>query len=1101
MKYIADLHIHSRYSRSTSKHSNLQELKKWALIKGINVLGTGDFTHPAWFSELKDRLLPDGNGLFTLKEDTSASLINDYRPDDIVFRFCLQAEISSIYKKNGKTRKVHSVIFAPDLDCVARINAKLSALGNITSDGRPILGLDPKDLLEIILDISPDCHLIPAHVWTPWFSLFGSRSGFDTIEECFEDLSSHIFALETGLSSNPPMNWLVSALDRFSLVSNSDAHSPAKLMREANLFDTELSYHALFKALKSKEGFLGTLEFFPEEGKYHFDGHRKCDVVLNPKQTRELKNKCPVCGKPLTIGVMHRVLELADRDEEFRPPSQKDYFSIIPLPEILSEILGKGPMTKSVMQAYFNVISLFGNEYNLIMEAPLEEIAKKSGIPLAEAIKRVRRSEIYAKPGYDGEFGSIKVFKAHELEQLSGQTLLFNFKPESSPQESFRQENLFEAGRMAAKASEVEKEAVEKALNAEQEAVINFHEGAALVTAGPGTGKTRTLIRWIAGLIERNVSRPENILAITFTNKAALEMKQRLHKLLGEAAERITVSTFHSFCFDIIKNHFAQVKSIYDTAGRRALLSYLYPQCNAPELELLSEKIEKYLDGSDIEIDEETYKKAVAYQNELKTIRAVDISALISEVNLIFKDKPEILSFYKNYYTSIAVDEFQDINLNQYKLLCALIGIKMTEVKTKMKADKNILVIGDPDQAIYGFRGSDLKLFFRFQKEFQGRHFALTRNYRSTPEIIRSASAVIADNSFKSGLTLTPYKKRGKKITVVPSAHETEEAQYIAHTINTLVGGVDSLSAHALEPDEQSDYSFNDIAVLVRTHAAARNLYPVFEKQGIPVTLRSEYSLLDQAPYSLISSYLHLLHNKQDVIAFRDIVTHSISDLSLQELGAITLIFQQEQGDRRNILFNHSLVRSLSGDHQKQFEELINLLEFTEVTIEYQGIAKGLFLILEKIIPAHESMENKVKSQALLEMAREFNGDLGGFLKKIFLCTFESQGERNVEKVNILTFHAAKGLEFPVVFIAAAEEGITPLTRKTVDLEEECRLFYVALTRAQELVYITYAQERTVFHKKSQRTISRFVEKIPALCKDVREIQKKDVNYRQPSFF
>ncbi len=1101
MKYIADLHIHSLYSRCTSKHSNLHELKKWALIKGINLLGTGDFTHPAWYSQLQDCLIPDGSGLFTLKEDTSALHITDYKTDSIAFRFCLQAEISSIYKKNGQTRKVHSVIFAPDLDCVARINAKLSTLGNINSDGRPILGLDPKHLLEIILDISPDCHLIPAHVWTPWFSLFGSKSGFDTIEECFEDMSSHIFALETGLSSDPPMNWRVSALDRFSLVSNSDAHSPGKLMREANLFDTELSYYALFKALQSKEGFLGTLEFFPEEGKYHFDGHRKCKVVLNPKQTIELNNTCPVCGKPLTIGVMHRVLELADREDVFRPPCQKDYFSIIPLPEILAEVLGKGPSTKSVMEAYWNIISSFGNEYNLLMDAPLDEIAKKSGIPLAEAIKRVRRSEIYPQPGYDGEFGIIRVFKAYELEQLAGQTMLFKLKPEALVQELYHQDSLFETMRSTAQKPEPEQAAVDKTVNSEQEAVINYRSGAALVTAGPGTGKTRTLMRWIAGLIEKNLSRPDNILAITFTNKAAGEMKQRLHNLLGDEADRITVSTFHSFCFDIIKSHFPQVKSIYDAAGRRALLRYLYPHSTAHEVKTLSEKIEKYLDGSDMEIDEDTQNKAVSYQNELKTIRGVDISALISEVNLIFENKPEILNYYRDRFTYIAVDEFQDINLTQYKLLCALIGAKMTEIKTKIRVDKGILVIGDPDQAIYGFRGSDLKLFFRFQKDFQARHFALSENYRSTPEIIHSAGAVIAENSFKSGLKLTAHRRKGKKIMVVPRAHEIQEARYITETIKALVGGIDSLSTQALGPREQCDYSFNDIAVLVRTHATAKTLYAVFEKQGIPVALRSEYSLLEQPPYSLLSSYLHLLHNKQDVIAFRDIMTQTISDLSLQELGALSMIFQQEQGSIRDMLANRSLVRSITSDHIKQFEKLIDFLEFVEVTIEYQGIYKGIFLILEKIIPVYVSMENKVKSQALLEMARAFDGDLAGFLRRIFLCTFESQGEKNVEKVNLLTFHAAKGLEFPVVIIAGAEEGITPLIRKTVDVEEERRLFYVALTRAKDLVYITYAQERSVFDKKSKSSVSRFVEEIPPVYKELSEIKKREDLFRQPTFF
>ncbi len=1151
MKYVADLHIHSLYSRSTSKQSNLYELKKWAQVKGINVLGTGDFTHPAWFAGLRESLAPDGGGFFTLKEEGRGTAEFPVKTHDAPFRFCLQAEISSIYKKNGQTRKVHSIIFAPDLESVARINARLSALGNIKSDGRPILGLDPRNLLEIILEISPDCHLVPAHIWTPWFSLFGSKSGFDSLTECFEDLSGHIFALETGLSSDPAMNWRVSALDTYSLISNSDAHSPGKLMREANLFDTGLSYYDMFAALHSKRGFLGTLEFFPEEGKYHFDGHRKCNICVDPQKSAELRGICPVCGKPLTIGVMHRVLELADRRDAFKPPLQKDYYSIIPLPEILGEILGKGSGSKAVSEAYRNTISVFGNEYNVLMHAPLEEIASRCGMPLAEAVKRVRRGDIRPQPGYDGEFGVIRVFGAHELEELSGQGTLFHFPGPPPQTDVYSQAALFTAGtikeagartvehetgkgagrpaavwetekagrsaereaghttgpRAAQPAERVaEKAAEQKApqaaeANTRQQEIAAYTEGAAMVTAGPGTGKTRTLTSWICSVLERGLAAPENILAVTFTNKAALEMKQRLSSLLGDRAEGTTVCTFHALCFDIIRSHFPGVKTIYTEAGRGAMLRYLNPGVTPGEIQELSRKIERYLDGSKLDIDESTEKSAVAYQRELKAVRAVDISALINEVNLIFEQWPQILAHYRGRYTYLAVDEFQDINPAQYAFLCALIGDKPLEAGSRTALDKGLLAIGDPDQAIYAFRGADAKLFFRFQKDFQARHFYLDINYRSTPFIVQAAGALITHNSFKSGLALRAHRENGKRLLVVRTPDEFAEAEYIAAAVRTLLGGTDSLSVDALGPRTEAPYSFHDIAVLVRTHSMAATLCRVFERQGIPVSLRSDYSLLDDPPFSLLAAYLHLLYNKHDVIAFRELVGATLKDISADELAALTWIFGQEKGNRRDMLAHRSLARSLSAGHAAQFEELINFLEFVEVSMEFQGIHKGLFLILERILPPGEQADYRDKSRVLLELARSFQGDLAGFLRNMFLCAFESQGGFEAERVRLLTFHAAKGLEFPVVFIAGAEEGITPLTGKSVDLQEERRLFYVALTRARDLAYITYAAKRTVFGRPCEQTGSRFIDEIPAQYKEKKTCAEKEKRYRQPRLF
>ena len=431
MDYIADLHTHSPYSRATSPEGTLSGLAGWARVKGIQVIGTGDFTHPGWFRRLREELVPAEPGLFRLKdEEAIGSPLAGVAPAPTPVRFLLSAEISSIYKRHGAVRKVHNLLYVPDFASVERLNATLAGIGNIESDGRPILGLDSRDLLEILLEQAPDGFLVPAHIWTPWFSLFGSRSGFDSIEECFGDLTPHVFALETGLSSDPDMNRLISGLDRFALISNSDCHSPAKLGREANLFSTDLDFFALKEAIRGnrRDTFRATVEFFPEEGKYHADGHRACHVCLDPLETRRLGLTCPVCGKPLTVGVLHRVMELADREQPLYREDSPEVFSLIPLPEVLGEILGTGPASKKVMEQYGRTIARFGSEFDLLLHTPLDEIRQASPI-LGEAVERMRSGRVIRKPGYDGEYGVIRVFEEGELARLAGQESLFGDGP------------------------------------------------------------------------------------------------------------------------------------------------------------------------------------------------------------------------------------------------------------------------------------------------------------------------------------------------------------------------------------------------------------------------------------------------------------------------------------------------------------------------------------------------------------------------------------------------------------------------------------------------------------------------------------------------
>lgn len=410
MKQIADLHIHSRYSMATSKDGTPEMLDLWARKKGITLLGTGDMTHPIWRQELKAKLIPAEQGLFRLKEEYV--LPEAARYPGKAPRFVLSGEISSIYKKGGKTRKVHSLILLPAFNEADAFAARLEKIGNIHSDGRPILGLPCHDLLELMLEVSEEGIYIPAHIWTPHFSLFGAKSGFDTIEECFEELTPYIHALETGLSSDPAMNWQISALDGYQLVSHSDAHSPSKLGREADLLDIELSYQGLWDAVQKGEGLEGTIEFFPEEGKYHFDGHRKCGVCLSPKEAEKYQGICPVCGKKLTMGVDHRILQLSDREEGAfaMPESGRPYESLVPLPEVISACVGFSTASKKVQRQYEMLLENLGAEFQILREVPIEDIGLTGGDVLAEGIRRLRKGEVIRKPGFDGEYGKIELF-------------------------------------------------------------------------------------------------------------------------------------------------------------------------------------------------------------------------------------------------------------------------------------------------------------------------------------------------------------------------------------------------------------------------------------------------------------------------------------------------------------------------------------------------------------------------------------------------------------------------------------------------------------------------------------------------------------------
>ncbi|MGH3246720.1 MAG: UvrD-helicase domain-containing protein, partial [Trebonia sp.] len=517
----ADLHIHSKFSRACSRDCDLEHLAWWAGRKGISIVGTGDFTHPAWREELGAKLVPDdAPGLYRLRPDLERAVHDTLPPAcRAPVRFLLSSEISTIYKRDDRTRKVHHLLYAPSLDAVDEITRALARVGNLASDGRPILGLDSRNLLEITLSGGDGCYLVPAHAWTPWFAVLGSQSGFDRVADCYADLADHIFAVETGLSSDPEMNWRVSSLDRYRLVSNSDAHSPPMLGREATAFELpETDYFTIYRALRTGEGFGGTVEFFPEEGKYHLDGHRACDVRMTPEETRAAGGTCPGCGKKPTIGVQHRIDTLADRPEGYRLEGAAGFASFVPLPEILGEIAGLGPKSKSVAAQVSAMVDRFGPELGILGDVPLDDLAAGAPSIVAEAIARLRRGDVRREAGYDGVYGTIRLF---DPDELAGAALFALPRAPRKPAKGKPAPGQPAQGEPRTPTAEGAESAVAgqpAGLDPEQRAIVTHEGGPLLVVAGPGAGKTRVLTHAIAHRTGAGLP-PERCLAVTFTRR------------------------------------------------------------------------------------------------------------------------------------------------------------------------------------------------------------------------------------------------------------------------------------------------------------------------------------------------------------------------------------------------------------------------------------------------------------------------------------------------------------------------------------------------------------------------------------------------------
>ena len=1102
--YIADLHIHSRYSRATSREGNPENLDLWSRRKGIQILGTGDFTHPAWRQELNEKLIPAEEGFYTLKEELK--LKDAYTADALKPRFVVSGEISSIYKKNGRVRKVHNVILLPSLEAAGRLSAMLEAIGNIHSDGRPILGLDSRDLLEITLDTCPEAVFIPAHIWTPHFSLFGAFSGFDTVEECFGDLTPYIRALETGLSSDPPMNWRLSALDGYQLISNSDAHSPSKLGREANLFDIPLSYASMASAIQTGNGLHGTIEFYPEEGKYHFDGHRKCGLALTPAQTREYGGRCPVCGRKITVGVLHRVEELADREDGYRPSEAKAFVNLVPLPEVIGASTGHAAAGTQVTAIYQDMLKKLGSEFYILREAPLEDIRHCAGLCVEEGIRRLRAGEIGRTPGYDGEYGKIQIIDKEEREGLYGQISLFDFAgipmpagqvpadetPACPPysvsdgkngkEESWEAEAAVTLADLPVTESKDQSEppaaGAVHGLNPEQAQAVTAGEETVAVIAGPGTGKTKTLVARILWLIGELGVKPADITAVTFTNKAAAEMRERLEKELGgkRRLRGMNIGTFHSICL----KHLQALGEDLPVAGERerlkaaeAAISELglkeTPGQMLLDISLMKNSMLNELDGGtdSAEQPDREQPAAMSDQNAGPSERedGQPGKSLAREAydrhleNMGLMDFDDILlralshSGDADFHTPwLLVDEFQDINEVQYRLI--------SEWRNN---GGHLFAIGDPDQSIYGFRGSDAACFTRLAGEnVDMRIIRLTRNYRSTPQILKSALAVINQNAGDIRY-LTPELSDGAAVSVMTAESDLAEAVYVAKAINRMTGGMDMMDAENEYFQTDKPRDFHEIAVLYRTRRQAKLLEKCLRQESIPCMITGKEDYLEDAQVIECLAFFRFLRNPMELPSACYVLTQSCGCDEYEAESAAALISETVS---QGLTWGDGLLAALRERLQAR-PELTGFFSLLEEFLPLRDKAKPRVLI-ERWRSLLASGENEALDR--LAEAAVLYRSMDAFLDTLLLGE-EGDLERSSGKiytsgaVRLMTLHGSKGLEFPVVFLCGVKKDCIPLKagHKKTDTEEERRLFYVGMTRAKEELVLLTGPERSAF--------------------------------------
>jgi superfamily I DNA/RNA helicase len=843
------------------------------------------------------------------------------------------------------------------------------------------------------------------------------------------------------------MNWRVSSLDKYRLVSNSDAHSPPILGRESTVFDTELDYFALRAALETGDGLVGTVEFFPEEGKYHVDGHRKCGVRLDPEETRALGGLCPSCGKPVTVGVLSRVAELADRPDGHRPAGAAEFHNLVPLPEIMSEIVGTGPKSKKVLSEIDKLTATFGPELSILRDVPPAEL-ERSWPLLAEAVTRLRRGEVIRDAGYDGEYGEIRMFEPGELagrkliaapalfEELA-EPSLFEAAPQPAslpeavddvpakpvrpkpvpepalfgdPEQVVAEPGLFDdVPELAARPTIPEPEPVEEpdepvdpvpegpvgeldpmlfgsvldGLDPDQRAAAGGGAGPVLIVAGPGTGKTRTLTHRIAHLVTERGIPPEHCLAITFTRRAAEEMAERLAALVPDHAA-LTIATFHSLGVRILREQHARVglSASFGIADRATALA-IAVEVTGDEKQARAILVARGAGEQDDAV--ERYVKALR-QRDL-----VDFDDLVTLPVTLFDAEPDLAATYRDRYRWVSVDEYQDVDERQYRLLRHLVP-----------AGGNLTVIGDPDQAIYRFRGADVGFFLRFQADFpSARTVSLRRNYRSSARVLTASVSMIAPTTLVADRELEPMGEYGDAFVGVHHAvSERAEAEFVARTIDQLLGGgtFNSFDSGRVSSAESThSLGFSDFAVLYRTDRQARAVLDALGQAGWPCQKRSHDRLADRPGVDRLAAELPYVTSAGPL---RDRL----------RMAARTLVDQ-------------------SPDAESELYTAVDLLA---------------------------------------PLANRCGEDTSAFLTELALGVEVDTWDPRADRISLLTLHASKGLEFPVVFVVGCADGLLPLrwpgtTPTEEELAEERRLLFVGMTRAQRNLYLSHTGERSPF--------------------------------------
>ena len=1084
MNFIADLHIHSRFSRATSKALNPRHLAAWARCKGINVLGTGDFTHPQWRAELAEQLVLDEHtGLYRLAVEPEtlefmASKAGPGMQESADPLFLLQTEISSIYKRGGKVRKVHNLVFVPTLEDAERLSLRLAQIGNLNADGRPILGLDSRDLLEIMLECAPGSVMIPAHVWTPWFALFGSKSGFDRLEDCYGDLSEHIFALETGLSSDPAMNRMISRLDGYALVSNSDAHSGANLGREANLFAGRPSYAGMFAALRASARredqstldcrFLGTMEFYPDEGKYHLDGHRACNVVLEPKESLALGNICPVCGKPLTVGVLHRVLELADRETTPELPREPEVRPLIPLAEVVGEILGVGPASRRVQERYSSLLRELGPELDILCSLPEADI-RAHWEPLGEAVARMRRGQVYREGGYDGEYGTVRVFSPEELADARGtlpgvKTPAKRGRKKAEPlepasvQATAGQPASVWVRRAMPLAGDATTEATSNfsavkstattdtpaqafAYSDEQQAALTAGPAPVLVLAGPGAGKTRVLVGRLQWLAEQGADMCR-VLAVTFTRRASDELRERLSKAFEGGAQTALpqCDTLHGMAWAALRAGSADNPPLL--LGEDAALN-LFCLANS---ELEKRYARKLWDALALARE----AGVIAHEPAQSPLaRAAANYAARKNMGQRYVDYADLLDWWLEHARSlpenerpqhVLVDEVQDLS-----------AVQLAIVRALLPADGHgFFGIGDPDQAIYGFRGVTGQSEESMRACWPGLNvFRLGQSFRSSQSVLDMARSLLLHKGQCGPLLASQSLTAELRLFSAPD--ERTEARWVAERVRHLLGA----TAHTLLDHSKGDdlhglagaLAPGDIAVLVRLKAQIPPLRAALEQAGIPCAAPSQ-------------------------------------DGFWQDTACARLL---------GLLGAHCGFAQLSTEGQDQQD-----------TLPQSWTDAANLPAPERMLPwlAEQPWAGEVftGSRPWRELCRLWNqsGHWTGFFEQLAWLQEAELVRAKAESVQILTLHASKGLEFQAVFLPGLEDGLLPLRRELLfpagdaatssaqneDNEaEERRLLYVGLTRAARALFLSHCAQRTLYGRTLRLQPSPFMSQICEFCR------------------